>query len=378
MFLGIICEREISTLDLLLKGFWCPQCDIRDLHAKEQISNVIHMPKSQNNTENRLDFTKLQSLFFQFLYEVTSEELVISCVHVLPRILRHASRDALLETKVQWIECINFLLLHKLKAVREAFCAEINCFLQDHIQDVLFMDGEASGKTKVQKFLDKIKHALEVSEDPQILLTLLETTAEIMNASGIHEECFLSSFIMLINQLDNQHQAVRLTALRFIQRSCYCSSKGGFELIFSRYFHIRDEIYEYLCARLASRPIMIKEFAEAVIGIKTEELVKKMVPFVIPKLVVSQKVDNQAIIILTELANHLSTEVVPLIVNWLPKVLAFALLHEDGQELSSALQFYQAETGSDNKEIFEAALPALLDELLCFPVEADLDKTDRR
>jgi serine/threonine-protein kinase ATR len=57
---------------------------------------------------------------------------------------------------------------------------------------------------------------------------------------------------------------------------------------------------------------------------------------------------------------------VPLIVNWLPKVLAFALHRADKQELLSTLQFYHDQIGSDNQEIFAAALPALLDELVCF------------
>ena len=57
---------------------------------------------------------------------------------------------------------------------------------------------------------------------------------------------------------------------------------------------------------------------------------------------------------------------VPLIVNWLPKMLAFALHQAVGQGLLSALQFYLAHTGSEKQEIHAAALPALLDELVCF------------
>ncbi|XP_072968879.1 serine/threonine-protein kinase ATR [Typha angustifolia] len=377
LFLGNHRERQIQTLDVLLLGFWCPQCDKRALHKKEQYSNVVYMPKLQNDRVGGVNFAKLQSLFFKFLYEETSEELAVSCVQVLPRILRHADRGVLLETRVQWTGCIDLLLLHEVKAVREAFSAEIICFLEDRVMDALFMDRQACSKTKEQKFLDKIKHALAGTEDPQILLTLLESTANIINASDIHGQLFFCSFIILVDMLDCQNQIVRMTALRLIHRSC-SSFKGGFEIILSRYLHFRNELYEYLSARLVSRPDMIREFAEAVVGIKTEELVRRMVPFVIPKLVISHKNNDQAIITLHELANHLNTEVVPLIVNWLPKVLAFALLHEDSQDLSSVLEFYRNETGSDNREIFAAALPALLDELICFHGEADIDETNRR
>lgn len=379
LFLGDHYERQIQTMDLLLRGFWCPRCDKGALCNKEQSLNAICMSKVQNlRLENDFTFIKLQSLFFQFLYEEPLEDFQLACVQVLPQILRHVTYDILLETRFQWIECVDHLLLHKIKAVREAFSAEISCFLEDHILEALFIDGEASERTKEQKFLDKVKYALAGTEDPQVLVTILESTAEVMNASGIHGQLFFYSLILFVDQLDNQNRIVRLTASRLMQRSCHLHLNGGFELILSRFFHIRDELYDYLSARLVSRPTMIREFAEAVIGIKTEELLRRMAPFVIPKLVVSHRDDDQALITLNELANHLDTDVVPLIVNWLPKVLAFALLHADGQELSSVLQFYHVQTGSDSKEIFAAALPALLDELLCFPVEGNMDETDRR
>nr|XP_019711022.1 serine/threonine-protein kinase ATR isoform X1 [Elaeis guineensis] len=380
LFLGDRYERHIQTMDLLLRGFWCPRCDKGVLRNKEQSFNAICMPKVQNlRLENDFTFIKLQSLFFQFLYEEPLEEhFQLACVQVLPRILRHVTHDILLETRFQWIECIDHLLLHKIKAVREAFSAEISCFLEDHILEALFIDGEPSERTKEQKFLDKVKYALAGTEDPQVLVTLLESTAQIMNASDIHGQLFFYSLILFVDQLDNQNRIVRLTASRLMQRSCHLHLNGGFELILSKFFHIRDELYDYLSARLVSRPTMIREFAEAVVGIKTEDFMRRMVPFVIPKLVVSHRDNDQALITLNELANHLDTDVVPLIVNWLPKVLAFALLRADGQELSSVLEFYHVQTGSDSKEIFAAALPALLDELLCFPVEGDMDETDRR
>ncbi|KAM1764458.1 hypothetical protein ACFX11_003708 [Malus domestica] len=99
---------------------------------------------------------------------------------------------------------------------------------------------------------------------------------------------------------------------------------------------------------------MVKEFTESVLGIATEELVKKMIPVVLPKLVVSQQDDDQALETLYELAKCLNTDLVALIVNWLPK------------------------TGSDKQEIFAAALPALLDELICFLDGGDSDEINRR
>uniref|UniRef100_A0A2P2QPL2 Serine/threonine-protein kinase ATR isoform X1 n=1 Tax=Rhizophora mucronata TaxID=61149 RepID=A0A2P2QPL2_RHIMU len=123
---------------------------------------------------------------------------------------------------------------------------------------------------------------------------------------------------------------------------------------------------------------MVKEFAEAVVGVEAEELVEKMVPIVLPRLVVSRQDDHHAVQILFELAKCLKTDMVPLIVNWLPKVLAFSLHRADRQDLLSALQFYHDQTGSDNQEIFSAALPALLDELVCFVDGHDLTEISQR
>ncbi|KAF8405476.1 hypothetical protein HHK36_010382 [Tetracentron sinense] len=379
LFLGDENERQYQTLDHLLRGFWCPTCDKRVVCNHEQHPKVIHQPDMQGmEIDLDCDFVNVQSLFFELLDDDSSEEVQIACVEIIPRILIHGTKDILLKTRSEWIQLIEALLLHRKKAVRDAFCKQIHFFLEGPILNSLFVDDGASNKTKEQKFLDKIKHAFAEAEDPQIFETLLESTAEIMNAVDIYGQLFFFSLILLVDQLDNPHVTVRMTASTLIRRSCYFHLKGGFELILSKVVHIRNELFDYLSLRLVSRPKMVREFAESVVGVVTEELVKKMVPFVLPKLVVTQQDNDQAVATLHELAKHLNTDVVPLIVNWLPKVLAFALLRADGRELLSALQFYHLQTGSDNQEIFAAALPALLDELVCFLGDGDLDETNKR
>lgn len=378
LFFGDSYEIHINTLDILLRGFWCPQCDNSVVHNQEQWRSVSmpHLPTGSPNVD--FDFIYLHHIFFQLISVELSEELQTVGVQVMSRILRHSARDVLLKTRLQWIEYIDFCLLHKTRAMREAFSSEISCFLQNHILDCLFMDEEGTCNTKEHGIFDRIKHALAGAEDPQVFETLLESMAEVMSVIGSHNQLFVGGLILFVDQLDNPNLIVRITASRLIKKSCFVNRKGGFELIFSKSFHIRDVLFDHLCLRLVSRPAMVKEFAEAVVGVRVEELIGKMVPFVIPKLVVSQKHNHQAVIILHELANYLNTDLVPLVVNWLPKVLAFALFHADGQELSSVLHFYQVETGSDNREIFSAALPQLLDELLCFTGEGDMDEIDRR
>ncbi|KAK4562116.1 hypothetical protein RGQ29_004827, partial [Quercus rubra] len=378
-FLSCLYGSCNATVDYLLQGFWCSKCDRSIAHNPELYSKIIHQPDMQR-TEISLDcdFLHLQSLFFKLLYDESSEEVQVACVGVIRRILIHGNTDVLLKTRSEWTKCIEFLLLNRKKAIREAFCSQINSFLEDPILSCLFCDEEKPTKIKEQKFLDIIKHALSAAEDPQIFDTLLESTGEIMIAVDIHSQLFLFSLFLLVDQLDNPHVTVRMNASRLIHKSCYFHLKGGFELVLSKVVHIHNELFDYLSLRLASRPKMVKEFAEAVFGVETEELVRKMIPIVLPKLVVSQQDNDQAIETLYELAKYLSTDMVPLIVNWLPKVLAFALHQADGQELLSALQFYLVHTGSDKQEIFAAALPALLDELVCFLDGGDSDEIRKR
>uniref|UniRef100_A0A0D3GKZ8 Serine/threonine-protein kinase ATR n=1 Tax=Oryza barthii TaxID=65489 RepID=A0A0D3GKZ8_9ORYZ len=340
LFLAKHCEQPILTLNLL-RGFWCPQCDVRTVHIEDQVPIVDIALSEDKNIDFKINMFKAHSLFFKFLYAETSEECIVSIVEVLPRILKHSSRDVLLDMKFQWVQCVDFLLLHEMKAVRDAFSSVVSCFLETNAMDILFSDGTGmSGGTSRVKFMDKIKSAFTEAEDPQILLTLLESTAAIVKASDIHGEVFFCSFVLLIGQLGNHDYIVRVTALRLLQRCCTYCFKGGLELFLSKYFHVRDNLYDYLSSRLLTHPVVISEFAESVLGVKTEELIRRMVPSIIPKLIVSHQNNDQAVVTLNELASHLNR--------------------------------------TDSKEIFSAALPTLLDEIICFPGESDQIETDRR
>ncbi|CDP14533.1 unnamed protein product [Coffea canephora] len=372
-------RREKSTTHHLLRGFRCSKCDSRVVVNQDFCSTAVHPPGS-SSMEHVIgcDYTCLQSLFFQLLYDESSEEVQVACIGILGRVLLHGTGDILQSTRSEWMNCVDFLLLHQKKAIREAFCTQISFFFEEPILNCLVLDMDLINKTKEQKFMDKIKHALAAADDPLMFETLLEAAANILISVNIKSQPFLMSLTLLIDQLDNPHVTVRITASTLIKSSCHFHFKGGLCTILSKVLHIRNELYDYLSTRLASRPEMIEEFAVAVLGIETEELVKRMIPVVLPKLVVFQHHNDQAIIILHEMAKCLKTDMVQLIVNWLPKVLAFSLNRADEQELLSTLQYYHDQTGSDNKEIFAAALPALLDELVCFIDEKDPEEVCKR
>ncbi|KAI3815576.1 hypothetical protein L1987_15248 [Smallanthus sonchifolius] len=345
-------NKQSWARDQLLRGFWCSMCDKNVINDHESLSVI---PKKPHNMLD-CDYSRLIRLFFTLLYD-ESEEVQISCVAVLGRILFHMNPNTLHETRIEWIKAIDYLLLHRKKSVREAFSGQISCFLEHHILTGLFLNE--------QIFLDKVKNGYEAANDPEVFETLLEATAGIMVATDLNGQLFLSSLLLLLDQLDNPYVTVRMCASKLIHRSCFFQLKGGLEQILAKSMHIRNKVYVYLSLRLAKSPKMVEEFAETLLEVKATELVKKMVPVVLPKLVIAQADDDKAVVTLFELAKWLNTDMVQLIVNWLPKVLAYALYQADGHKLDCALQFYRDQTGSEKKEIFAAALPALLDELIC-------------
>lgn len=377
IFHGNFDGRQIQTMDLLLKYFWCSQCDKGAIHSQEKDLKVHYIPKDDIFKFDFVNMQNMQSFFFQPIFSDLSEGSFLSFVRIIPRLLRHCNRDYLLGTKFQWIESINIFLLHKSKAVREAFSIEIGVFAEKNILNCLFFDDLGFNDSKEHEFVEKLRCALSMTEDPKIFETILESVGTVMNSVDVHECLFYYSLILLVDQLDNSHATVRMIATNIIHRSCF-HMNGGFEAILSKYTNIRDKLFDYLCSRLVTCPEIIREFAEAILKITVEDFLNKIVPVVLPKLVTSHHDTDQALVTLRELASHLNTDIVPLIVNWLPGVLAFALFQEDEQVLSSALQFYHLQTGSNSKEIFSAALPALLDELVCFKGNSYLEETEIR
>ncbi|XP_050231488.1 serine/threonine-protein kinase ATR isoform X2 [Mercurialis annua] len=366
-YLAINDEKHSQTVDHLLQGFCCSICDKRIVPNHGVYSKRIQLPDiSGGEVGVNCNFMHLQSLFFKLVYDNSSEDVQVGCVRTIRRILLHATADTLIKTRSEWIICVEFLLLNTQKDVREAFCTQISSFLDDQVLSCLFLDGVSSNKTKERRFLDILEQSLVAAQDPPTIETLLESTAEIMVTVDISSQLFLNSLILLVDRLDSPHLTIRMNASRLIKKSCFFHLKGGFEVSLSKAVHIRNELFDYLTMSLASRPAMVREFAEALFDVAIDELVEKMIPIVLPKLVVSHQDNDKAVPALLELARYGNDDMVPLIVNWLPKVLAFALHRANRQELLSTLQFYHEQTGSDNQEIFAAALPALLDELVCF------------
>ena len=142
------------------------------------------------------NFLHPQSLFFKLLYDESSKEVQVSCVGIIRRILIHRNTDILLKTRSEWTKCIEFLLLNRKKAVREAFCTQKNSFLgiEDLILHCLFCDEEKPTKIK-EHFWTLLNMPYQLLKIPRSLILFwnLQLKLWLQLISTVNFSCFLFS-----------------------------------------------------------------------------------------------------------------------------------------------------------------------------------------
>ncbi|KAH7278933.1 hypothetical protein KP509_38G065100 [Ceratopteris richardii] len=218
-----------------------------------------------------------------------------------------------------------------------------------------------------------------MQEDPDVLESLLQMVAAIVVSACNRQQLFFFSFVLLLEQLDSKFVSVQATSVCLLQRGVLVRGSEGDPNGLKRMLDvIQSELFMYLSGRLVSRPCIVLIFAEAVLGVQFADLIRQIVPVVLPKLIIDQQHNGDALEILNALSQNLETELPLLLLEWCHKVLSILLLKADGKDLMAALQFYEAQTGSDTREIFTAVLPALLDELIQFMGDASTEDSIRR
>ncbi|KAL2643558.1 hypothetical protein R1flu_011145 [Riccia fluitans] len=357
--------------------FVCPICDAE---RRPMDNNTAHRsPETQSRTGSS-PLVQWQPLFALLLFEEKSEHVQMAFIGSISRMLQHSTAQDISVTRMEWLQCLDMLPLHRRRSVREAFGSQIKYFTKTHVLAGLFghqgEDGDRNGELQM---LGKLKYALCTAEELSVKETLLETIAEVAKASQHCRQLHFYSLVLLLEQLDNSDLSLRAQCVKLIHGvdSSSLRTPGAHKLQKTMDL-IREELFEYLTSRLISRPVMVQEFAEAVLEIECANLVKQMVPVMLPKLVLDQQHSQDASDALHELAKQLNTDLPLLLLEWCHKVLSVLLLRADGKELMAALQFYEAQTGSDPREIFAAVLPALLDELVRFLGDTDTEEGLRR
>lgn len=56
---------------------------------------------------------------------------------------------------------------------------------------------------------------------------------------------------------------------------------------------VRDDFFGYLCGRLSSRALLVTEFSRLVLGMSHEEALKRVMPSILPKLVLQASSGNK-------------------------------------------------------------------------------------
>ncbi|KAI5062158.1 hypothetical protein GOP47_0022697, partial [Adiantum capillus-veneris] len=322
-----------------------------------------------------------KSFFTRLLFEEETQQVQLTFVKSISSILTHASQKDIFQLKKEWLECLDILPSHPHRALRIAFSSQLPSFFHHHVLEGLFANDEACSDTATRELqvLGKLKHALSSTEDPDVLENLLEMVAATVVSASKRQQLFFFSFVLLLEQLDSKYVSVQAISVCLLQKSInifgFEGDSNGVRLMLEV---IQPELFAYLSGRLVSRPRIVENFADAVLGVETGELVRQIVPVVLPKLIIEQQHNNDALHILDALSQHVGTEVPLLLLEWCHKVLSILLLKADGKDLMAALQFYEAQTGSDTREIFSAVLPALLDELIQYIGDTSSEDAIRR
>ncbi|CAM6089350.1 unnamed protein product [Calypogeia fissa] len=369
-------ERDQNPGVQLKPAFVCSLCNDRESTGQ----NIITLSGPRERQDYFSPLALWQHLFNDLLFKETSEQVQVSFIGCMSQILQHSTAAEIAMSKASWLECLGILPIHRRRGVREAFCSQIKFFTKAHVLAGIFGGNVDDSETNHElQMLGKLKHALVTTRDPDVLDTLIETIAEVANVSNHNRQLLFFSLVLLLEQLDSRDLSLRMKSVKLIHgMGSMRPERAGAHKFQSILDSVREELFEYLINRLLTRPVMIQEFAEAVLGISFEDLLKQMVPLILPKLVLNQQHSQQALDTLHELAKKLNTDLPLLLLEWCHKVLSVLLLRADGSELMAALQFYEMQTCSDPREIFTAVLPALLDELVRFLGDTDDEDAQRR
>eukprot|EP00850_Spirogloea_muscicola_P000260 SM000001S04662 [mRNA] locus=s1:1542427:1556327:- [translate_table: standard] len=293
-----------------------------------------------------------QSLSQQLLFEEPSAKVQAEFVLSGGRILRHALPEVLKQGSRIWLQFLDQEPLHPDWPVRAAFGSIAGThftqnppcrFMSLSALEGLFGDmSEQAGsnfeltdatevKRQALEMLSNLRSHFRNAKEPEIRQTLMTAVKEVARACAKGSELLFFCLVLLLEQLDSSLPVLTSAAIDSIKqiaclhwpKSCPSSVHGMLETF-------KEELYDYLSSCLISQPVLVMVFAEEVMSVSLKELVKSMTPMVIPKLVIEQHGNEQALAVLRRIAEVLDLELPQLLVDWAHKVLAFieALLVE--------------------------------------------------
>eukprot|EP00850_Spirogloea_muscicola_P002685 SM000010S04323 [mRNA] locus=s10:934582:948443:- [translate_table: standard] len=327
-----------------------------------------------------------QSLSQQLLFEEQSSKVQAEFVLSGGRILRHALPEVLKQGSTIWLRFLDQVPLHPDWTVRAAFGSISGThfthnppcrFMSLSALEGLFGDmSEQAGsnfeltdatevKRQALEMLSNLRSHFRNAKQPEIRQTLMTAVKEVARACAKGSELLFFCLVLLLEQLDSSLPFLTSAAIDSIKQiACLHWPQSRPSSVHGMLETFKEELYDYLSSCLISQPVLVMVFAEEVMSVSLKELVKSMTPMVIPKLVIEQHGNEQALAVLRRIAEVLDLELPQLLVDWAHKVLACALPQADSDVLLRVLSFYEEVTASGYLDLFRAVIEALLVELV--------------
>eukprot|EP00850_Spirogloea_muscicola_P009313 SM000052S17705 [mRNA] locus=s52:211237:225088:+ [translate_table: standard] len=307
-----------------------------------------------------------QSLSQQLFFEERSSKVQAEFVLSGGRILRHALPEVLKQGSAIW-----FMSLSALEG------------LFGDMSEQAGSSFELTDATEVKKqaleMLSNLRSHFRNAKEPEIRQTLMTAVKEVARACAKGSELLFFCLVLLLEQLDSSLPFLTSAAIDSIKQiACLHWPKSRPSSVHGMLETFKEELYDYLSSCLISQPVLVMVFAEEVMSVSLKELVKSMTPMVIPKLVIEQHGNEQALAVLRRIAEVLDLELPQLLVDWAHKVLACALLQADSDILLRVLRFYEEVTASGYLDLFRAVIEALLVELVFIVGDAKTAESPHR
>lgn len=167
------------------------------------------------------------------------------------RLLQHASVEELNSTGPFWFSCLNILPLHKHRAVREAFCSQVQYFFAHHVLRGLLTseDVVVSDHDRELEMLGKLRDALSEAKSVDITQSLLETVAEVAKVAHGRRHLLFFSLVLLLERLDHEVVSLRAKCISLIHKiasngfSTACGNSSQVVLCFCSHANILCVIF---------------------------------------------------------------------------------------------------------------------------------------
>jgi len=254
-------------------------------------------------------------------------------------------------------QCIE-LVTHSNRTVRSAAVALMPAVMGPPALAQIYMQDTAEGGVTSLKdaevlLLKDFRGKLEefhASAFPDIWHSIMACVAQLASRTATREGLWMS-LVMLVDPLDNENPVMRVAAADLLHAVARQRRVKLAELIG------QPRVMEYVGRRLGSKPRLLPELAD-MLGMQGSEMAQKLVPAVLPRLVISQDMHLLAV-----LAQSLHLSLCDMLVNYGHHTVAYILL-EGRQDIEEYAAFMFKHTEVEFDDLLRSSLRSILKEVI--------------